>query len=96
MDLTHLPEPLVQGAQLGFTQHRSGSSFTSKGVTTMSPRVHHEKCHVAITEVMIMLSGNARVVIAFRIVNAERVISICEGRRVVGLAHVVVDELQAE
>ena len=41
-----------------------------------------------------MLSGNARVVITLRVVNAERVIGVCEGRRVVGLAHVVVDDLQ--
>ena len=49
----------------------------------MSPRVHHEECHVAISEVKIMLSGYARVVVGFRVVNAERVVSIHEGRRVV-------------
>jgi hypothetical protein len=59
----------------------------------MSSRVHHEKCHVAIAEVVIMLSGNTRVVVGFRVVNAVRVVSVCEGRRVVGLAHVVVDDL---
>jgi hypothetical protein len=61
----------------------------------MSSRVHHEKCHIAISEVVIMLSRNARIVVGFRVVNAERVVSVCEGRRVVGLAHVVVDDLQA-
>jgi hypothetical protein len=61
----------------------------------MSPRVHHEKCHVAMSEVKVMLSGNARIVVGFRIVNAERIVSVCEGRCVVGLAHVVVDYLQA-
>lgn len=62
----------------------------------MSSRVHHEVRHVAITEVKVMLSGNARVVVTIRIVNAERVVSICEGRRVVGLARVVVDDLEAK
>ena len=62
----------------------------------MSPRVHHEVRHVAITEVKVMLSGNARVVVTIRIVNAERVVSICKGRRVVGLARVVVDDLETQ
>jgi hypothetical protein len=79
MDLTHLSEPLVQGTQLRFTQHPSGSSFTSNGVTTMSPRVHHEKCRVAIVEVITTLSRNPRVLTPFRIVNPERVISFWEG-----------------
>jgi hypothetical protein len=94
-EVRHLPKPLVQGTQLSFAQHRSSDSFASKGVATMSPRVHHEECHVAISEVKIMLSGNARVVVGFRVVNAECVVSIHEGRRVVGLAHVVVNDLQA-
>lgn len=61
----------------------------------MPPRVHHEKCHITITEVIIMLSWNARFVIPISIVNTERIVSICERRHVVGLASVVVDELQA-
>jgi hypothetical protein len=40
-----------------------------------------------------MLSWNAGVVIAVRIVNAKRVISVCKGRRVIGLAGIVVNEL---
>ena len=59
----------------------------------MSPRVHHEKCHITISEVKVMLSGNARVVIGFRIIDAERVVSVYKGRYVVGLARVIVDEL---
>ena len=61
----------------------------------MPPCVHHEKCHVAITEVEIMLSWDARFVIAVGIVNTERVIGICKGWCIVGLADEVVDELQA-
>ena len=60
----------------------------------MPPCVHHKKGHIAITEVIIMLSWNARVVVAVSIVNSERVISICEGWQVVGLAGIVVNELQ--
>ena len=40
----------------------------TKWVTTMSLRVHHEECHVAMVGVKLMLSGNARVVITLRIV----------------------------
>lgn len=61
----------------------------------MPSRVHHEKRHIAILEVIIMLSWNARLVIAVSVVDTERIISIWEGWRVVGLAGVVVDELQA-
>lgn len=61
----------------------------------MPPCVHHEKRHISITEVIIMLSWDARIVIAVSIVNTERVISICEGWQVVGLAGVVVNELRA-
>ena len=51
----------------------------TKWVTTMSLRVHHEECHVAMVGVKLMLSGNARVVITLRIA------SICEGRHVIGV-----------
>jgi hypothetical protein len=78
MDLTHLSEPLVQGTQLRFTQYHSGSSFTSNGVTTMSPHVHHEKCHITMMEVIITLSRDPQVLIPFHIVNLERIISIWE------------------
>jgi hypothetical protein len=42
-----------------------------------------------------MLSWNARFVIAVGIVNTERVIGICKGWCIIGLADEVVDELQA-
>ncbi len=93
--LAHLSEPLVQRAQLSFTQHRPGSSFTGNRVATMSARIHHEKCYITMTEVEIMLSWNVRLIIAVGIVNTECVVSICEGRRVVRLAEVIVDDLQA-
>ena len=94
-NLTHLSEPFIQGAQLSFAQHRSSGCFAGEGIATMPPRVHHKKCHITITEVIIMLSWNARFVIAVSIVNTERIISICERWRVIGLAGIVVDELQA-
>jgi hypothetical protein len=63
------------------------------GAATMPARVHHEKCHIAIAEVKVMLSWNARIVIAVDIVNTERIRSICERWCVVGLANVIVDDL---
>jgi hypothetical protein len=59
----------------------------------MPARVHHEKCHITITEVIVMLSWNARIVIAIGIVNTERILSIYERWCVVGLASVIVDDL---
>jgi hypothetical protein len=56
-------------------------------------RVHDEKCHITITEVVVMLSWNARIVIAVGVVNTERILGICERWRVVGLANVIVDDL---
>lgn len=55
--------------------------------------IHHEKCHITITEVIVKLSWNARVVIAVGIVNTECISSICERWCVVGLANVIVDDL---
>jgi hypothetical protein len=59
----------------------------------MPARVHHEICHITIAEVIVMLSRNARVVIAVGIVNTERILSIYERWCVVGLANVIVDDL---
>lgn len=59
----------------------------------MPARIHHEVCHITIPEVIVMLSWNARIVVAVGIVNTERIISICERWRVIGLAKVVVDDL---
>ena len=62
----------------------------------MAPRVHDEKCDVAIAKVVIMLSRNERIVITGCVVNAKCVVSVCKRRRVVGLADVVVNDLRAE
>ena len=59
----------------------------------MPPRVHDEKCDVTVPEVMIMLSGNACVIITTTIVNAICIVGVHKRRRVVGLADVVVDDL---
>ena len=59
----------------------------------MPSRVHHEKCHITVTEVIVMLSWNTRLVIAVGIINTERILSICERWVVVGLANVIVDDL---
>ena len=59
----------------------------------MPARVHDEKCHITITEVIIMLSWNARIVIAVGIVDTERILGICERWCVIGLANVIVDDL---
>jgi hypothetical protein len=62
----------------------------------MPPRVHDEKCDVTIPEVVIMLSWNACVVITTTVVNAICIVGVHKRWRVVGLADVVVDDLQAE
>jgi hypothetical protein len=59
----------------------------------MPARVHHEICHITITEVIVMLSWNTGLVIAVGIINTERILSICERWCVIGLANVIVDDL---
>jgi hypothetical protein len=80
---TYLPKPLVQGTQLCFAKHRSHSGLASEETATIPPRVHYKECDITITEVVVMVSWNASVVITVGIVDAKRVISICEGRRVI-------------
>jgi hypothetical protein len=59
----------------------------------MPARIHHEKCDITITEVKVMLSWDARLVIAVGIINTERILGIYERWCVVGLANVIVDDL---
>jgi hypothetical protein len=59
----------------------------------MPARVHYEKCHITITEIIVMLSWNTGLVIAAGIINTERILSIGERWCVIGLANVVIDEL---
>ena len=59
----------------------------------MPASIHHEKCHITITEVIIKLPRDARIVIAVGIVNTERISSICKRWCVIGLANVIVDDL---
>lgn len=59
----------------------------------MPARVHYEKCHITITEVIVMLSWNTRLVITVGIINTEGILSICERWCVIGLTNVIVDDL---
>lgn len=81
---------------MSVAQHRSGSCFTSKGVATIPPRVHHEERDIAITKVKVMQSRTPRIVIGVPVVNAERVFSVREGRCVIGLTDVIVDKLPTQ
>jgi len=59
----------------------------------MSTRVHDEKCDVAVAKIVVMLSWNACVVVTVPAVDTKSIFSICERRRVLGLAGIVVDKL---
>jgi hypothetical protein len=64
------------------TKHRSRGGLATAPIPA---RVHYKERNIPITEIEVMVSWNVGVIIAIRIVNAKRVIT---------LADVIVDNLK--